>query len=131
MIGFGHTIVFYDLTNTYFHGQKQGKIKKHGRSKEKRSDCPLVTLALTINEAGFPCNVDILPGNVGESTTWRAALETLDVDGVTVIMDAGISTKENLAYLDQHGYAWITVDRGKKSPAPKRAQIRSLRRFRG
>ncbi|MCY4223825.1 MAG: transposase, partial [Bacteroidetes bacterium] len=120
LLGFGDTILFYDLTNTYFHGRKQGELKEHGRRKEKRSDCPLVTLALTINEAGFPCNVDILPGNVGESKTLKAALGNLDVDGVTVIMDAGISTKENLAYLDQHGYAWITVDRRKKSPAPKR-----------
>ena len=120
LLGFGHTIVFYDLTNTYFHGRKQGELREHGRSKEKRSDCPLVTLALSINEAGFPCNVDILPGNVGESKTLQAALENLDVDGVTVIMDAGISTKENLAYLDQHGYAWITVDRRKKPPAPRR-----------
>ncbi len=56
---------------------------------------------------------------MGESTTLKAALENLDVDSVTVIMDDGISTKENLAYLDQHGYAWITVDRRKKPPDPR------------
>jgi len=38
---------FFDLTNTYFEGQANANPKaKRGRSKEKRSDCKLLTLAL-------------------------------------------------------------------------------------
>jgi len=120
LLGFGHTLIFYDLSNTYYHGQKRGRLLNHGRSKEKRSNCPLVTLALTINEAGFPCNVDILPGNVGEPKTLQANLESLPFDEMTIIMDAGISSRENLAYLDEQGFSWITVDRGKTPAVPKR-----------
>jgi hypothetical protein len=38
------TVTLYDLTNTYFEGEVPNNGKAHrGRSKEKRSDCPLVT----------------------------------------------------------------------------------------
>ncbi len=47
-------IILYDLTNTYFEGQKQGsKLAKFGRSKEKRTDAKLVVLGLVINPEGF------------------------------------------------------------------------------
>ncbi len=47
LFGFQETITLYDLTNTYFEGSgKANKLGKRGHSKEKRSDCPLVTLAL-------------------------------------------------------------------------------------
>ena len=43
------SIVLYDLTNTYFEGQcTQNPKAQFGRSKEKRSDCPLVTLAIFV-----------------------------------------------------------------------------------
>ena len=41
------TITLYDLTNTFFEGAaRDNRQAKRGHSKEKRSDCPLVTLAL-------------------------------------------------------------------------------------
>jgi hypothetical protein len=43
--GYQSTIVLYDLTNTYMEGLAKGNPKaSHGFSKEKRFDCPLVTL---------------------------------------------------------------------------------------
>jgi len=49
LFGFTPTIALYDLTNTFFEGEaKQNPKAQRGRSKEKRSDCPLVTLALVI-----------------------------------------------------------------------------------
>jgi len=40
-----------------------------GRSKEKRSDCPLVTLVLVLDGDGFPLGSQIFPGNASEPTT--------------------------------------------------------------
>ena len=55
ILGFEHTITLYDLTNTYFEGVAAGNSKaKRGHSKEKRSGCPLVTLALVLDGSGFP-----------------------------------------------------------------------------
>jgi len=47
------TVTLYDLTNTYFEGEVPNNGKAHrGRSKEKRSDCPLVTLGLVVDGSG-------------------------------------------------------------------------------
>ena len=39
---------------------------KHGHSKEKRSDCPLLTLALVLDGSGFVRRSEVLAGNVKE-----------------------------------------------------------------
>ena len=57
LLGFDETIVFYDLTNTFYTGRQQGTLLKYGRSKQKRSDCPLVTLAVVLDGSGFPVRV--------------------------------------------------------------------------
>ena len=102
------TIVFYDLSNTHCTGQHHDQgLRRFGRSKQRRNDCPLVTLALVLDEMGFPRSSEILPGNVGEAKTLEAALKNLEeVHGCrdpnnrpTVIMDAGISTDDNLKFL--------------------------------
>ena len=43
------TVTLYDLTNTYFEGEMAGNaMARRGHSKEKRSDCPLVTLGVVL-----------------------------------------------------------------------------------
>ena len=44
------TVTLYDLTNSYFEGEMAGNRQaRRGHSKEKRSDCPLVTLGLVLD----------------------------------------------------------------------------------
>ncbi len=63
-------IVIYDLTNMYFEGRMLGSAKAHfGRSKEKRSDCRLIGLAMAIDSRGFVRHSQIYPGNIAEPTT--------------------------------------------------------------
>ena len=60
-------IVLFDLTNFYFEGSKRGSKKaKFGRSKEKRSDCKLLVLALCVNTVGFLRYSEILEGNTSD-----------------------------------------------------------------
>ena len=45
LFGLNVTVTLYDLTNTYFEGVAAAQpLAQHGHSKEKRSDCPLLTL---------------------------------------------------------------------------------------
>ncbi len=120
LLGFGETIVFYDLTNTFYTGRQQGTLLQYGRSKEKRSNCPLVTLALTLDASGFPRTANILPGNASEPGTLKQAIAQLAGAQPTVIMDAGIATEANLAYLKEQGLGWICVERAKTPPVPER-----------
>ena len=72
------TVILYDLTNTYFEGSKRtSKIAKHSKSKDRRNDRPLVTLALTIDADGFPKHSRILDGNVSEPGTLEDILNEL------------------------------------------------------
>jgi len=114
------TIILYDLTNTYFEvSKKDSKIAKHGKSKEKRNDSPLVTLALTVDEDGFPKHSEVFKGNIGEPTTLEGILKKLEktrdvfVLSKTVVIDAGIATEDNLALIKEQGFKYIAVSRKK------------------
>lgn len=113
-------LCFFDLTNTHFEGQVLGNPKaKFGRSKQKRSDCRLLTLALIIDELGFVKYSRLYPGNQQETKTLAEMIESLVglrpdlAKNRTVIMDAGIATKDNLAYLRENRFHYIVVNRGK------------------
>ena len=85
LFSFSETITLYDLTNTFFEGEAKSNPKaQRGRSKEKRTDCPLVTLGLVLDGSGFPRKSQIFPGNASE---------------------------ENIQYLIEQGYHYIVVSR--------------------
>ena len=107
------TVTLYDLTNTYFEGKLYGNGKaKRGNSKEKRSDCPLVTLGLVLDGSGFIRRSRMFEGNVSEAVTLEKMLQGLSaVPGAMVIMDRGIATEENIAWLVQHQYRYLVVSR--------------------
>ncbi len=107
------TITLYDLTNTYFEGTAASVSRaKRGHSKEKRSDCPLVTLAMVLDGSGFPKRSRVFEGNASESKTLAGMLQGLGAQrGCCVVMDAGIATEANLQWLKQHGYDYVVVSR--------------------
>lgn len=107
------TVTLYDLTNTYFEGQCAGNPKAVlGRSKEKRSDCPLVTLGLVLDGSGFVRRSRLFEGNATEAHTLEQMLRDLGAgQHALVICDAGIATAENLAWLIQKGYRYLVVSR--------------------
>lgn len=121
--GLKEKIILYDLTNTFFAGsKKQSHIAKHGRSKEKRNDRPLISIALEVDERGFPKRSEILPGNISEPGTLEKVIEKLRekeplLPGEkTIVMDAGIATNENLKMIREAGYHYLAVTRQKKYP---------------
>jgi len=116
IFSFEDTITLYDLTNTFFEGTAKSNPKaKRGRSKEKRSDCPLVTLGLVIDGSGFPRKSEIFAGNASEPQTLKSMLEGLGgKKGQTIILDAGIASEENIKWLVEKGYSYIVVSRKQK-----------------
>lgn len=114
LFDFQEVITLYDLTNTYFEGIAAANPEATlGHSKEKRTDCPLVTLALVLDASGFPKSSEIFPGNAKEPQTLEKMLGALqhDTSCPTVVLDAGIATEENVAWLSEHGYRYVVVSR--------------------
>lgn len=107
------TVTLYDLTNTYFEGEAAGNPKaKRGHSKEKRSDCPLVTLGLVLDGNGFVRRSRMFEGNVCESATLEEMIIGLQApEGAMVIMDRGIATESNIAWLVDHHFRYLVVSR--------------------
>lgn len=113
-------VFLYDLTNTYFEGSAKGNKKaKLGHSKEKRTDCPLVTLALVVDELGFPVFSQIYDGGQSEPITLGDVLKKLKTDTgnllngekPVLIMDRGIATKDNIALIIENKYPYTVINR--------------------
>jgi len=108
------TITLYDLTNTFFEGTAKGiNLAAYGRSKEKRSDCPLVTLGLVLDSSGFPRSSKVFKGNTSEPATLKEMVESLaDMKSKPlIVMDAGIATEKNLAWLKEESCHYLVVSR--------------------
>ena len=114
-------IILYDLTNTYFEGNmRDSTLARHGRSKEKRSDCPLMVLALVVNIEGFIKYSTLYEGNKADCDTLGAMIDKLSAatgEGAEnshkpiVVIDAGIATEENLKILADKKYDYVCVSR--------------------
>ena len=115
--------ILYDLTNTFFEGSGRYNDKaRFGWSEEKRNDCPLITLGLVLDDAGFPKRSQMFEGNMGEPKTLQQMLQGLSSDSISkpvVVMDAGIATGENIRWLKNHQYDYLVVLRGKKKSLPE------------
>ena len=107
------TVILYDLSNTYFEGEAAQQPKaRRGHSKEKRTDCPLLTLGLVLDASGFVRRSQGFAGNVREHHTLAEMLEALDTPpGALVVMDRGIATEERLDWLREQGYHYLVVSR--------------------
>ena len=73
------TVTLYDLSNTYFEGEARRQPKAlRGHSKDKRTDCPLLTLGLVLDASGFVRRSQVFAGNVREHYTLAEMLDALD-----------------------------------------------------
>jgi transposase len=97
-------VLLYDLTSTYFEcepPQGEGALRRFGYSRDKRSDCVQVVIALVITPEGFPIAYEVMPGNTSDKTTLREFLAKIEVQYGKAqriwVMDRGIPTEEVLA----------------------------------
>jgi hypothetical protein len=119
-------IILYDLTNSYFEGEKRSSsLARYGRSKEKRSDCPLVVLALVVNVEGFIKYSSIFQGNMSDSKSLGEIIDHLRISTsisskrAIVVIDAGIATEDNLSLIQGKGYDYVCVSRSTRAEIKK------------
>jgi len=100
----GFDVLLYDLTSTYFECDPplQGK-RRYGYSRDKRSDCVQVVIALIVTPQGFPIAYEVMPGNTSDKTTLADFLVKIEIQygkaNRTWVMDRGIPTEETLAQM--------------------------------
>jgi len=115
------TLILYDLTNTHFEGVCAANPKaRRGKNKQKRDDCPQVSIGMLFDEHGFELGHKIFAGNRNDATTLSEMIDDMEklaareetrlLEGEAkplVVMDAGLATKENLALLEERGLEYV------------------------
>ena len=104
LFGAKFDVLLYDLTSTYFESNPpfpEGDKRTFGYSRDKRSDCVQVVIALIVTPEGFPVAYEVLAGNTADKTTLGGFLQRIEDQygkaGRIWIMDRGIPTEEVLA----------------------------------
>ena len=110
LFGAKFDVVLYDLTSTYFECDvpaAETDPRRFGYSRDKRSDCVQVVVALVVTPDGLPLAYEMFPGNTADKTTLRDMLARIQkrygqAERIWV-MDRGIPTEAVLAELRQSG----------------------------
>jgi transposase len=96
-------VLLYDLTSTYFESdppESKDGLRRFGYSRDKRSDCVQVVIALIVTPEGFPLGYEVLSGNTADNTTLKGMLAKIETQygqaERTWLMDRGIPTEEVL-----------------------------------
>jgi transposase len=93
-------VLLYDLTSTYFEANPpfpEGDKRRYGYSRDRRSDCVQVVIALVVTPEGLPLAYEVLPGNTSDKTTLRGFLDRIARQYGKArriwVMDRGIPTE--------------------------------------
>ena len=107
-----YDLLLYDVTSTYFEGPaEQNPSAQRGYSRDHRPDCKQVCIALVVTREGMPLGYEIFPGNRVDVTTVEEIVETMEEHfGLARriwVMDRGMTSAENLAWLQQTGRRYL------------------------
>lgn len=129
LFGAKYDVLLYDLTSTYFEsnppfGEKDKR--KYGHSRDKRSDCVQVIVALIVTPEGLPLAYEVLAGNTSDRTTLRDFLRRIEAQYGKAsriwVMDRGIPTEAVLKEMrasDPPIYYLVGTPKGRLSKLEK------------
>jgi len=105
-------VLLYDLTSSYVEGQAEGNpMMKRGYSRDHRSDCKQVVVALIVNTDGFPLSYETFDGNRRDVTTLEAVMRMVERKYGKArriwVFDRGITSEDNLAALRRRGGQYL------------------------
>ena len=115
LFGATYDLLLYDLTSTYFESDPpppgSDSKKKFGYSRDHRSDCVQVVIALVVTPDGFPLAYEIYSGNTRDTATLEDFLDKIEKRfgkaRRTWLMDRGIPTEETLEKMRQRKIQYL------------------------
>ncbi|MBN2685852.1 MAG: IS1634 family transposase, partial [Pontiellaceae bacterium] len=121
MFDASYDVLLYDLTSTYFEcdvPEDTDGLKRFGYSRDKRSDCLQMVIALIVTPEGFPVAYEVMPGNTSDKTTLpgfpRKSKKQYGKMNWLWIMDRGIPSEEALEQMRAEGASYLVgTPRGK------------------
>ena len=107
-----YDLLLYDVTSTYFEGlAESNSLAARGYSRDHRPDCKQVCIALVVTREGMPLGYEVFAGNRTDVTTVEEIVATMEARyGLAQriwVMDRGMTSAENLAWLQQTGRRYL------------------------
>jgi transposase len=103
---------FYDLTSTYMEGSRC-VLAALGYSRDHRSDCEQIVIALMITPEGYPFYWRVLSGNTQDITTMQELVTEVKtrfgISKCTMVFDRGIVPTENLLTIESTELAYVSA----------------------
>jgi transposase len=111
-----YDLLLYDLTSTYFEGlAEENDLARRGYSRDHRSDCKQIVLALIVTREGFPLAHLTFAGNTQDVQTVETIVEMVEMrfgrSERIWVMDRGMISKETLKLLNQSGRRYLLATR--------------------
>lgn len=111
-----YDLLLYDLTSTYFEGlAEENELAQRGYSRDHRSDCKQVVVALVLSREGFPLAHRTWAGNTQDLQTVKKIVTDIEArfgrSHRVWVMDRGMISKEALAFLSQPGRRYLLSTR--------------------
>ena len=104
--------VIYDITSTYFEGEKC-ILAKFGYSRDHRNDKKQIVIGIVISlDKGIPVYHFVKSGDTADVSTQielNEKLELLGIKRACVVHDRGMTSKTNLRLSDKIKYSYITA----------------------
>jgi transposase len=111
-----YDLLLYDLTSTFFEGlAEDNDLASRGYSRDHRSDCKQIVLALIVTREGFPLAHLTLAGNTQDVQTVETIVEMVETrfgrSQRIWVMDRGMISKDTLKFLNQSGRRYLLATR--------------------
>src|SRR5580704_8596646 len=124
-----YDILLYDLTSSYFEGlAEHNDLAQRGYSRDHRSDCKQIVLALVVTREGFPLAHQTLAGNTRDLQTVRQIITNIETrfgqSQRVWVMDRGMISEDTLAFLNEPGRRYLLSTR-RHELARFQAELRS------
>jgi len=104
-------LVLYDVTTLYFETFDADELRVPGFSKDNKSQQPQIVVGLLVTREGFPLGYEVFKGNTFEGKTMLPVLKAFaarhEVATPTVVADAAMISRANVAELQMHRFSYI------------------------
>jgi len=107
-----YDLLLYDVTSSYFEGAAEANPQaKYGHSRDKRSDCKQICIALIVSTDGLPLAYEVFDGNRADMTTVEEIVRSVEAKYGAArrvwVLDRGMVNEENLEFIRQRGGSYL------------------------
>ena len=124
------TDIYRSLLTSHLEEHSSEVLRMRGPSKEGRFSQPIVSVALAIDETGFPIDCNVFSGNVSELHQVEPIINDLkvkyDVKDLYFVADRGLNSTENLNKIYQKGLGFIVAQKVSQQKDNIRAEMLDL-----